>query len=548
MISPWLNPSKKRFNLIALIILLSIGWICYANCLGNEMFWDDDDFILKNRFIKDFAFWPLWFKENLVAGSYFVSNYWRPFLLFVFAHEWSWFKDNVYGWHFISVSWHIWAGVLVYFLFNRLLSQRLLSLIIAMIFIAHPVHNEAVVYVNSLGDSAATSFVLLGLLCFTYFRQSGKSALTSRSYWASLLCFPLAVLSKETGFVLCALLPFLDFILLNKNASLVKRLQSVLITSAPLIVMAIIYVILRATVLNFSNSFNFYNETNEFTSNIFLRILTFFKATSQYAGFLFCPYELRVERQMPWASSLLEPDVLIGGGIIGIMLLLMVLCWQKKPFITFALGWFFIAIIPASNVLVPINSTLYEHFLYAPMIGIVAALSYFLFTTPKSTRVRNILIAVLGGYLIFFAYKNITRNQDWHTAIGFYEKLVTYSPSYRVINNLGMEYADKGFHEKATFWYRKAIQMDPQNPVAYHNIGGALRDTGYYDEAIANFKKAIELNGKFIFSYKSLAELYWRLKNYPESYHYLVAAYNYDPTDQNIKAALIQLQEILKAQ
>ena len=548
MLKNLLNPSKKIFNLTAIVILLLAGWVIYANCLGNEMFWDDDDFILKNRYIKDFSFWPLWFKENLVAGSYFVSNYWRPTLLAVFTTEWHFFKENVYGWHAVSVWWHLIDGILVYWLFARLFDNRLLSLIIALIFIIHPVHNEAVVYVNSLGDSLATFFVLLSLIAYAHFRASKKPALLSRSYYASLLLFPLAVTSKETGFVLCGLLPLMDFLLFQQSSSIKQRLIKTATVVWPLLLMAVYYVYLRGTILNFSNSFNFYNESNEFTTNIFLRLMTFFKAMTQYTGFLFIPYELRVERQMPFAHSLLEPDVLFGGLLVSLLVWGFFRNWSKKPWISFGIGWFFIAIAPASNVLVPINALIYEHFLYVPMIGITSLVVGWLATQASSLpSIKKVLWFVLGAYVIFFSVMGIKRNLDWRTAIIFYEKLSYYSPSYRVINNLGMEYADKGIHDKAEEWYLKAIAMDPKNPVAYHNIGGTYRDTGRMEQSIESFKKAIELNPNFIFSYRSLAEIYWRLGQYEEAYRYLSAVTNYDPNDKNAAMAMAELTRILKA-
>ena len=88
--------SAQRWLGVVLIVL--VGMIAYHNCLPNEMFWDDDDFITNNRFIKDFHYWPLWFSQNLLAGSYLVSNYWRPLLLAVFSMEWHWWQNWVYGW------------------------------------------------------------------------------------------------------------------------------------------------------------------------------------------------------------------------------------------------------------------------------------------------------------------------------------------------------------------------------------------------------------------------------------------------------------------
>ena len=202
------------------------------------------------------------------------------------------------------------------------------------------------------------------------FANPQKPAWASRSYWLALLLFPLAVLSKETGFVLVGLLPLTDFLLLSKAKSFWARVRQTAAAVWPFIILAIIYVILRATVLNFSNSFNFYNANNAFTTHPSIRLMTFFKAMVQYTGFLFFPYQLRVERDFPWAQSLCNGMSLPAAFWLDLCLFAAFKYWRTKPLISFGIGWFFIAIAPASNVLVPINSVIYEHFLYMPMIGI----------------------------------------------------------------------------------------------------------------------------------------------------------------------------------
>ncbi len=537
--------STNRWLGVLLIVLF--GAMAYHNCLPNEMFWDDDDFINNNRYIKDFHYWPLWFSQNMVAGSYLVSNYWRPLLLAVFAIEWQWWHNWVYGWHAVSVATHILAAVTLYFLLNRLFANTLLALVTALIFVTHPVHNEAVVYVNSMGDSLAAFLVLSSLLCYVQFRQSGKPAWASRSYWAAFLLFPLAILSKETGFVLVGLLPLMDFFLLSKANSLGGRCLQTAAAVWPFIVLALVYVILRGTVLNFHNSFNFYNEDNAFTGHPSIRLMTFFKAMTQYAGFLFFPHQLRVERQLPWAQSLFEWDVIVGGLIVTGMLVAAFKYWKNKPWISFGIGWFFIAIAPTSNVLVPINAVIYEHFLYMPMIGIALIVVILCLQWAQRRQQLTTLLKVVIVVLITFCAVNIHRNLDWRTSIGFYEQLVTYRPDdYRVINNLGMEYANKGIHDKALTTYLKAIALDPQNPVAYHNIAGTYRDTGHVQLALENFHKAIELNPNFIFSYRSLADLYWRLGQYENCKESLLQVLRMDPTDNTIRQALQMVEEKLK--
>ncbi|KKU35074.1 MAG: designed protein CTPR3, partial [Candidatus Azambacteria bacterium GW2011_GWB1_46_27] len=79
--------------------------------------------------------------------------------------------------------------------------------------------------------------------------------------------------------------------------------------------------------------------------------------------------------------------------------------------------------------------------------------------------------------------------------------------SYRVINNLGMAYADKGERENAEITYKKAIILDPSNAVAYHNLGNTYRETGRKDAAMENWQIAIKLDPKFVFSWFCLPRL-----------------------------------------
>lgn len=553
---------------LAPVLIALVAGIAYHNCLNNEMFWDDDDFILKNRYIKDWQYFPRFFSENLVAGGYLLSNYWRPVLLTVFAWAWHMWNTWLPGWHSLPVIFHALDGILIYFLFSRLFNNKVLAVAVGLIFVAHPVHNEAVVYVNSLGDSLATFFVLSCLLLFARFRQGGKPSVTSRNFWFSLLCYPMAIMSKETGFVAVGLLPLMDILLLQKDKSFWLRVRKSLATLWPFFSVAVIYVIMRGTCLNFNGSFNFYKENNEFTSSIIVRLMTFFKAMTQYAGFLFFPHDLRVERQMPWGRSLLEWDVALGGLIVAAMVFCIFKFWRSRPWLSFGCAWFFIAIAPASNVLVPINAVLYEHFLYMPMIGIVLIVlkmgtvtevnkgtPYLIphrthhgelsMVSPYLLKLVTVPIFILTLILAIFCAINIRRNTDWHTAIGFYEKLVTYAPSYRVINNLGMEYADKDITDKAELWYNKAIAMDPKNPVAYHNIAGIYRDSGRVGLAEQNFKKAIELDPKFIFSYSSLADLYLRTNHLDAALPYIQVLVQFDPENQLYRETYEQVKKQL---
>jgi tetratricopeptide (TPR) repeat protein len=497
------NPAAAAWLLIAL------GVIVYANCLPNAMFWDDDDFILRNAYIQDWRHWPQFFTENIIAGRHLISNYWRPLLQMVFAVEWHLWADWVYGWHAVSVAFQIADSILLFRLILLLFNSAPLALLTAAVFLIHPASNEAVVYANSLGDGLANFFVFGGLSFFARFRHSGIAAPKSVNYWLAWAAFPLALMSKETGILLVAYLGLCDHLLQPAEYSFLRKIRASLITIWPFILTAAIYMVLRATVLNFSNSFNFYNESTPFTAHPELRLLTFFQVLGTYAGLLFIPYDLHVERMIQAPTAWAIPQVIAGAAFMATLVISAWRCYRTAPAVTFGIAWFFAGILPTSNLFVIINAVLYEHFLYTALIGIWIAAFWSALRWASTDRKKTWLALVL--MLIFTAYsiRVIWRNTDWRTAIRFYEQLVPRAPkSYRVINNLGMAYADARLMSKAEAAYRQAIALDATNAVAYHNLGNLYRDTNRPDQAIAHYTKAITLQNNFIFSYLPLANLY----------------------------------------
>ncbi|RJS85559.1 tetratricopeptide repeat protein [Methanophagales archaeon] len=74
-------------------------------------------------------------------------------------------------------------------------------------------------------------------------------------------------------------------------------------------------------------------------------------------------------------------------------------------------------------------------------------------------------------------------------------------------NNLGVEEYQKGNHDKAIYYFNKAIESDPNNAVVYHNRGlvyfkmGSYYNTEPFHKAISDFSKAIELDPNYVDAY-----------------------------------------------
>jgi tetratricopeptide (TPR) repeat protein len=63
-----------------------------------------------------------------------------------------------------------------------------------------------------------------------------------------------------------------------------------------------------------------------------------------------------------------------------------------------------------------------------------------------------------------------------------------------VLTNLGVVLHGRGMYEEAIGYYRRAEEIDPDDPVLHANCGRALYDLGRFDEAIGSFKRARELD------------------------------------------------------
>jgi hypothetical protein len=316
--------------IVALLILC--GLAVYAPSFKNEMFWDDNDFILNNTYIKEWKQFPKLFTGNVIEGAELVSNYYRPVLLTVFSIEWHLWGTSVAGWHIVNALVHALNAALLFLLLEKLFKKRWLALLASSIFLLHPVQVEAVAYVNSFGDSLSLFWMLLSLLFFYRAIAAKANAFTSLWYYAALALYPLAVLSKETAIILPGLIFLISFF--QDRRTFWQRTLKALLLALPFLIAGGAYMLLRAGPLNFQNTFNLYNESNAFTTSILLRIATFFKIFVVYIGLIFWPQHLHMERTI--AVSHAVSLATVGGGLIVLVIIAAIIkFWKKIPELSF---------------------------------------------------------------------------------------------------------------------------------------------------------------------------------------------------------------------
>lgn len=95
----------------------------------------------------------------------------------------------------------------------------------------------------------------------------------------------------------------------------------------------------------------------------------------------------------------------------------------------------------------------------------------------------------------------------------------------------GNAYLTKGQYDEALIYYKKAIEIDPNNALAYNSICFIYNKQGQYDKAIEYCSKAIELAPNKALYYGARAAVYWSKGQYDLAIADLIKAIKIDPNN-----------------
>jgi type IV pilus assembly protein PilF len=102
-------------------------------------------------------------------------------------------------------------------------------------------------------------------------------------------------------------------------------------------------------------------------------------------------------------------------------------------------------------------------------------------------------------------------NQDWDAAIVCFKEVVEdllYPTPHFPLANLGWAYYNKRDYQQAEFYYRKAIDIQPNFIVAISGLGHTCLALGRYPDAIDAFEKAVVFGARFPQLHFQLAQAY----------------------------------------
>lgn len=504
------NPSmlslkqERYFNWFVLGMAFVVIVLGYHHILNAPFLWDDEVMVVQNIFIQKWSYLKEIFTSSAFGETAVQGRFYRPFQIFTYNIDYQVWGLNAFGFHLTSLCLHGLNTTLFFLVLKRLLKHRLSICVITLIYAIHPIHIESVTYISGRGDVLFLTFNLLSIWLFLKGCQHN-----SRSLWWVPVMYLGSLLTKENGMPLPLFLA--GFFFLYDDLAFKRSKKSILIVLGGLMTMMIVYTVWRLGGAigagNGTLSHIAYASTWERLLTVPWILLTYLKL------FIF-PYPLHMEYHHV-TKQLSHPSIWLGIPVIIGVIALSIKGLQNKKMALVYWSWFFIGLGPVYCVLVPLASTLREHWLCFPALGLWLLLGLYIDENKNrfelDTTVGKVFVGSLFVSVLLLLGATYERNQQWTDPALLYEHDVQLEPkSFLLHNNLGViQYRNKDY-KKAKASFEASIKNSP-NPsgygTAHNNLGVIIENEGDLNAAAEHYFLSIR-HSKYYLGYTNLTRIW----------------------------------------
>ena len=504
-----MNPLKSiSFPKLAILSLALLGLLIYANSVVNPFIWDDFELVTRNASVQSWSGFPQLFTGNVVTES----SFYRPIQMVTYLFDHEIWGLNPKGFHFTSILIHIFVSLALCWVVFLLTKSKRVSFLTAILFLVHPIHNEAVAYISGRADPLCALFILL---TFAFYLKNQHQKNITNIILTSL-CFVLAILSKEYALIL-------PLLILGYHFSFRKKIDGVV--WGVLSVLAVGFALLRLQ--GIFGTVDMHTRTH---TTLLERLPATFEAMIQYIRLLCAPHNLTMgygQKVASFASPIVLAGLALYIGLMGTAFRIR----KRSALLSFALVWYIIGLFPVMN-LYPVNAYMAEHWLYVPSIGFFLILAVVLEKLYQQPSYQKVVMGCCVFIIGAFSFLTIQQNQVWHNPFNFYQRVVEINPKFiKAYNNLGKMNAEAGNCMEAITYFEKALEVEPNFVKAYNNAAVCYADLGQKDKAIDYYQKALNLEPEFVPTYNNLGVLFMENDNLQEARKYFDKALDLNPKE-----------------
>ena len=432
-------------------LLLAVVALIYGNTLRNEFTMDDQIYIVTN---------PQVLHPSLrgLFAPHKISNVVRPVTFATFALNWHLGGSHTVGFHLFNLMLHAGVTLLLLAVLQALLGAsppaKAVAFAAALVFAVHPLHAEAVASISGRAELLAAGFVFAAWVLHLEDQQI-----------PALVCFILALLSKESAVVFLPLLLVGDY----ARGKWKPVLRYALFAGVTLLYLGILWKVQgrrfgQITISQLDNPLA--------VIPAHWRILNALRVAWKYVGLhvypakLSCDYSFNaIPIYLDWRHTL--PALLAALAVASAWIWAL---WKRHSGLILAGGIYLVSFAVTANILMPTGTIMGERLAYLPSAGfcLLVALGW----NWLQSRQRIVALAALTALIAAFGMRTMVRNRDWVDNLNLYSAGVRVSPgSAKMHADLADEYMGAEDREIAATEFQTALNIYPEYPDALANYG-----------------------------------------------------------------------------
>ena len=457
-------------------LLLAAVVLVYANTLVNQFVMDDDLFITTNAQVTDPSL------HRLLSESR-ISRVFRPVTFATLALNWALSGAQPPGYHLLNLILHAGVTWLLFILLQEMLGDspegKTVAFVAALLYAVHPIHTEAVASVVGRAELLAAGFLLAGWILHLRDRPI-----------SSLVCFALAMLSKESAVAFFPLVLLGDFAMGKWK----PRLRYALAAGLTLLYLGVLWKVqggrLGRPEISMADNPLAYLPTGWRILNA-LRLAWKYVALQVYPAVLSCEYSFnQIPVYRDWRHTL--PAALATAAVVGVWIRAL---WKRQAGWALAGVIYFAGFAATANILVPTGTIMGERLAYLPSAGfcLLAALGWNWLRQKKEIPAWGLL----GAIVVVLSVRTVVRNRDWKDAFALYSSAVRAVPNdARMHSGLAGQYFERNQLDLAAREYQIALRINPDFPDSLANYAALEFQRGNDQAAGRMMEKAVRMSGR----------------------------------------------------
>ncbi len=487
------RPPRRWYGVLIIVVA---GWAVYANSLSGPFIFDDTDSIVENTHIRQL--WPVGKVLSAPAKSS-VSG--RPVISLTLAANYALGGLDVWGYHVFNVLAHV-ATALVLLGLLRGSMIRIgtsearafwFAMSAALIWVVHPLCTDALNQIIYRTEVLMSLFYLLTMYCAL--RGADSAGKSKTWYTGAVLACALGMGCKENmvSAPIAALL--FDRVFMAGSLRNALRVRWPLYTglAAAWLVLAAVRTTRPGAGFDFAH----------------LPLLSYLATQCgvllHYLRLSFWPHPLVLEYS-GWPMAANFAEAWAATAFVATFAITVLMTWRSRPELSFL--WIVGFFILAPTSLIPnAGEVVAEHRMYLPLVAVIVtalALAYsvlrrisdqFRLDPSSAAAIRFVTITVVVASL---GWTTVARNQVYDDPLSVWMDVVEKQPEgHRGYGGVASALREQGKGEEAITWYKKVLEIDPDDLEANINIGGLLQQNGRHAEAIAYFEKVLALDPQY---------------------------------------------------